>query len=127
MRDFMPDSHIAVKPQYASRGLESLTPEDNNACMKNLREIRKARGLSQAQLAEMAGCNQATIAKIERGDANPTLSMIEDIAKALKVSPVVLFGVPDLQARAIKALEALPPERREAALVVLEAMVAQKA
>lgn len=90
--------------------------------MRNIRNIRKARGLSQVQLAEMAGLNQATVSKVERGEMNVTLEVIDAIATALNVQPVQLFDLPELQARALAAINAIDPERRAAALVVLEAM-----
>ncbi|MFY0633652.1 MAG: helix-turn-helix transcriptional regulator [Vannielia sp.] len=49
----------------------------------SLARLRKERGLTQAQLADAAGINQATISKIERGEANPTLSMLRKITEAL--------------------------------------------
>ncbi|WP_434286273.1 helix-turn-helix domain-containing protein [Celeribacter sp. SCSIO 80788] len=126
MLSFMPDSHIPVKPIYACGALDDSRHEAQNRHMKNLKALRQKKGLSQVQLAEAAGCNQATIAKIERGTANPTLHVIEGIAAALKVSPAVLFGIPELQQRAIVVLESLPPDKREAALLVLESMASRQ-
>lgn len=90
--------------------------------MQNLRSIRKAKGLSQAQLAEMAEVNQATISKIENGTANFTSEMVSKIASALNVSEAELFGLPELQLRVLQAINRMDPSQREAALVVLEAM-----
>ncbi len=70
----------------------------------------------------MAGLNQATVSKVERGEMNVTLEVIDAIATALNVQPVQLFDLPELQARALAAINAIDPERRAAALVVLEAM-----
>jgi transcriptional regulator with XRE-family HTH domain len=52
----------------------------------NVRDFRDQRGLSQAQLAKMIGVSQPRIAEIERGEANPRLSTIAKLAKALDVS-----------------------------------------
>ncbi|PTX36571.1 helix-turn-helix domain-containing protein [Gemmobacter caeni] len=90
--------------------------------MQNLRSIRKAKGLSQAQLAEMAEVNQATISKIESGTANFTSEMVSKLAHALSVSEAELFGLPELQLRVLQAINRMDPSQREAALVVLEAM-----
>lgn len=70
----------------------------------------------------MIGVNQATISKIEKGIANPTQTMITRLAAALGVDPVDLFAQGDLEARALDALKKMPPDRRQAALAVLEAM-----
>lgn len=94
----------------------------HNVPMKNVRALRLERGLTQAQLAEIAGVNQATVSKVERGETNITMDKIEAIAAALKVEPVQLFDLPELQARTLAAISAIDPRRREAALVVLEAM-----
>lgn len=44
---------------------------------------RAAAGISQKQLAALTGIDQSDISKIERGVANPTVAMLERIAKAL--------------------------------------------
>ena len=49
-----------------------------------VRELRLARGLSQAQLAEMSGLSVRTIQRIERG-ANPGLESMRLLAAALDV------------------------------------------
>lgn len=90
--------------------------------MQNLRHARKAKKLSQVQLAEVVGCSQGMISKIEKGEANPTLELIEAIASALGTNPVSLFGLPELQQRALDAINNIDPSKREAALVVLESM-----
>ncbi|GBR75266.1 helix-turn-helix XRE-family transcriptional regulators [Candidatus Termititenax aidoneus] len=58
---------------------------------QNLREIRRAAGLSQMRLAER--CNTATnyINEIERGNKFPSVEMLEKIANALQVPPYLLF------------------------------------
>ena len=122
MPQHMPDSHIPVKAKYACAMVARSAPWAHNGCMKNLHRIRTDRGLSQMQLAEMVGCNQSMISKIEKGTANPPLDLIEAIAAALRTTPVALFGLPEVQQRALDALSAIDPGRQEAALVVLEAM-----
>ena len=54
---------------------------------KNVQEYRKARQLSQEQLAELAGVHRTYIGMIERAEKNITLCNIEKIATALKVLP----------------------------------------
>jgi len=91
--------------------------------MDNLARIRKARKLTQTQLAEAVGANQATISKIEKGLGNPTLDMIERIAAALKVHPSQLFTRNALEQRAVDALEKMTDDHtKEAAIIVLETM-----
>lgn len=111
-----------VKHEYAYSAMEAVVALAHNEHMKNVRALRQARGLTQAELAELAGVNQATVSKAERGEMNITMDKIVALAAALNVEPVQLFDLPELQARALAAISAIDPERRAAALVVLEAM-----
>lgn len=45
--------------------------------------LRMLRGLTQAQLAEMVGTRQPSIARLENGSSTPSLSFLSKIAKAL--------------------------------------------
>ena len=45
--------------------------------------LRIQRGLTQAQLAEMVGTRQPSIARLENGSSIPSLSFLERIAGAL--------------------------------------------
>jgi len=58
---------------------------------KRIRELRKARKLSQARLAEIANLSDACIGTIERGHRAPRLPTIQKIASALKVEVKDLF------------------------------------
>lgn len=54
-------------------------------------KLRKARNLSQEQLAELAGLHRNYIGGIERGERNIALVNIVRLAKALGVSPSELL------------------------------------
>lgn len=56
-----------------------------------VRNFRTARGLSQEQLAKLAGLHRNYIGGIERGERNVALLNILRIAKALAVSPSELL------------------------------------
>jgi transcriptional regulator with XRE-family HTH domain len=51
-----------------------------------LQAARKARGLSVSALAEGAGVSRAMIAKVERGDAQPTAVLLARLAGALGIT-----------------------------------------
>ena len=51
---------------------------------ENLRRLRKAAGLTQAELAKRAGVSQSLIARIEAGTVNPRLSTLRKILSALE-------------------------------------------
>ncbi|MAC24103.1 helix-turn-helix transcriptional regulator [Marinobacter sp.] len=61
---------------------------------RNLRAIRKSRGLSQERLAHDAGIDRSYVGKIERGQVNVTLEKIYVFAELLECSPKDLM--PDL-------------------------------
>jgi len=52
---------------------------------KTLREVREKNGLSQEEVAKKSQISTTHYAGIERGEENPTFSVIESICKALKV------------------------------------------
>lgn len=45
--------------------------------------LRIARGLTQAQLAQMVGTKQPSIARLEKGESTPSLAFLEKLAEAL--------------------------------------------
>ena len=57
----------------------------------NVRRLREASGLSQEALASNAGIDRSYMGGVERGERNPSLSAILDIASALGVPPCRLF------------------------------------
>jgi transcriptional regulator with XRE-family HTH domain len=58
---------------------------------KTIQRQRKIRGLTQEALAEAVNVNRAYIGHIEQGRRTPSISMLEKIAKALKVPVSELF------------------------------------
>jgi transcriptional regulator with XRE-family HTH domain len=61
---------------------------------KNVKQLREARGLTQQQIAKLAGVPRATWANLESGDANPTLGVLHRAAQALQVSIEELISSP---------------------------------
>lgn len=57
----------------------------------NLKELRKAKGLSQEKLALEAGFELSQIYRIEAGIVNTSISHVAAIAKALNIKPEELF------------------------------------
>jgi XRE family transcriptional regulator, regulator of sulfur utilization len=57
-----------------------------NYLASNLRSLREARGWSQQQLADSSGVPRPTVAHLESGEGNPTLSVLVRVATALGVS-----------------------------------------
>jgi len=57
-----------------------------------VRILRKGRGHSQEELADLCGLHRTYIGSVERGERNVTLVNIVRIAQALKVNPSELLG-----------------------------------
>lgn len=56
-----------------------------------VRSLRKAKGLSQEAIANLAGIDRSYMGQIERGEINLTLTKIYQIADALEIAPSYLF------------------------------------
>lgn len=60
----------------------------------NIRQLRESRGLTQQQIAKIAGVPRPTWANLESGAANPTLAVLIKAASALQVSLEELVSPP---------------------------------
>ncbi len=58
---------------------------------RNLVLLREERGWSQEELADQAGLHRTYISGIERRVRNPTLLVLERLAKALKIPAATLI------------------------------------
>lgn len=56
-----------------------------------LRQLRLARGLSQAALAKQAQITREYVNGLERGRSSPTVKVVQRLAKALRVKPSALL------------------------------------
>ena len=59
---------------------------------KALRKQRKARGLTQEELAELSGLHFTYIGSVERGERNVSIKSIDTLLKALGLSYKEFFG-----------------------------------
>ena len=58
---------------------------------RNLRLLRKERGMTMQELADLSDIEYSQLSRIERGVINTSLSVIFEIADALEVEPKELF------------------------------------
>jgi transcriptional regulator with XRE-family HTH domain len=58
---------------------------------RNLKRLRQERGLTQEELADLAGLNRNYIGMIERQENAATVDTLEALAKALQIAPVQLL------------------------------------
>ena len=61
------------------------------ALSTKLKEYREAKGLKQADLAELVGVRRETIVNLEKGKYNPSLKLAMDIAKVFHTTVEELF------------------------------------
>jgi transcriptional regulator with XRE-family HTH domain len=72
---------------------------------ERLRDLREARGLTQADLADRAGLTRVGLGNIERGERVPGWDTVQAICAALGVSCVEFEGTVS------PATDAVPPKR----------------
>lgn len=65
-----------VKKEY-----EALEPEFD--IIQAIIDARKSRNITQKELAERTGINQADISKLENGNGNPTLGLLKRLADGM--------------------------------------------
>jgi len=53
----------------------------------NVRRLREAKGWSQEDYADRAGIHRTYVSDIERGRRNPTVTIVEKLAKPFEVRP----------------------------------------
>ena len=74
-----PDTAIAVDVTYASFG-------------DRLRAIRKEKGMSQDEFAQMLGTSKQVLSRYEIGQRIPKITQVQEYAKRLNVSADYLMG-----------------------------------
>jgi len=58
---------------------------------EQIRRLREAQGVSQAELGRRIGSTQPAIARLEAGRVSPTLETLDRVAAALELELVVAF------------------------------------
>ena len=64
---------------------------DRQLLGKRIKSLRRSQGLTQERLAEIIDVNTNYLAVIERGEANPTLALLERLSAGLEVPLSELF------------------------------------
>ncbi len=84
-----------------------------NKVGNSIKEARKAKGLTQKDLAKLLECSHTTISKYEQGEIeNMPRPRMQKMADILEVSPVILFDFTDEQLKQPTHGE-LSPKKRE--------------
>lgn len=61
----------------------------------NIRKVREWKGLSQQNMADSLDVSQKHYSRIETGNVDISISMLDAIAKVLDVKPQILMGLDD--------------------------------
>jgi transcriptional regulator with XRE-family HTH domain len=69
----------------------------------NLRRYRNIAKLSQEDLADLACIDRTYVSGVERGIRNPTVTVLQSLAEALKIDTSALLQKPEIQ---------MPPSKR---------------
>ncbi len=85
------DRDIRLMYECAMSGGFRLPRRGKFIANEQLRALRERRGLSQARLAELAGCSQPDIYRLETGHSRTTAEWAQRLAPHLGVSPRDLF------------------------------------
>ncbi len=82
-RDFMRELEAETRREGPRAVAELAAFGAHHRLAREVFDLRKARGMTQRQLAAKSGIQQAEISRIEAGNSNPTLSTIAVLANAL--------------------------------------------
>ena len=78
----------------------------------NIRQLRDARGLKQAQLGDMLGLAESTISLYEKGKREPDVATIKKMAKIFDVTTDLLLGYDVLKTELMQNVETIAHIRR---------------
>jgi len=116
-------------PQMAIRGQKFLQDVG-----KRLKELRKAQGLTQTQLAELLGISQQLVAFYEGGHQRIAIDLLPDVARLLGVSVEELLGLSQSPARRgptpkfqqqLERINRLPRSKQRFVMEMLDAVLTQ--
>ena len=92
---------------------------------ERVRQLRKARGWSQEKLAERTNRHWTYIGGVERGERNPTLRVIADIAKALGVPIRELLPEGEMIRQPLVRIGARESDRADGVLLSFDARLSR--
>jgi transcriptional regulator with XRE-family HTH domain len=89
MRTLEQTLNEALKDEEFKREYEAIQPEMD--IIRALIDVRTKQNLTQKELAERTGVNQADISKLENGTRNPSLKMLKKLADGLGMNLKIEF------------------------------------
>lgn len=118
-------------PKIVDRELPEIDLIDDKSIGERINNIRKQKGLTQQDLAEIVGIERRLISEYETGRVRIYDEMIARIAMALNVSTDILHGIKRQEitseanitiryTKRIKEIEKLPEHKKRAVLKTLD-------
>ncbi len=89
---------------------------------ERIKELRIKCGYTQNKLAEWAGVSQTHLRRVERGEADITVSHLRLICDALGISLVEFFNVSNEQEEFSSAISALSPKQKSLLIAFLKSL-----
>lgn len=118
------DSHVRTGPEWAEAYDES---ELRRQSARMLARARREQGISQAQLAERCGTDQAVISRIERGVVSPSLDTLWRVSAGLGLRPVLrLEAMPEPAATERRIPQKVMAQVKEAEPVAAKASQSER-
>lgn len=102
---------------------------------EQIRNIRKAKNLSQQEVAEKIGIDRAQYSRVETGKSEPTITSLEKIAKALEVDIIDFFkstnsydvnSYDSSLIEKVKLIDGLNEEQKKSIFNIIDTAVANK-
>ena len=95
---------------------------------KKIFEVRKNKGISQAELAKVVGTKAPVIGRYEREEAKPSIEVATKIANALEVSLDYLVGNTNLEIdksalKRIEDISKMGPDEKDTIYTVIDALI----
>lgn len=81
MKTFQDDLKKRLENESFRKEYEAIQPEMD--IIRAMIQARKEQNITQKELADITGINQADISKLENGNRNPTLNMLKKLADGL--------------------------------------------
>lgn len=88
--------------------------QPNILLSERLAQLRKSRGMTQAQLAKHIGVKQETVSGYERGKERPGIATIVKLSEVLSASTDYLLGITDEECPQPTLSDVLKPQEVEA-------------
>ena len=104
---------------------------DSKALGKRMQDVRTAKGLTQADLAQMVDLTPKYLSNLECGFRMPRMDTFVDIANALNIDANTLLvdyldqGPVIESSRVARMLDKLPADKQRSALRIIEAVLTE--